>query len=76
MIHIKVAVPKDALNTLWNKSFNSEKNSAKSDSIKNNTHWMSRFEFQKKITICHGLGSRLNLAPFKKIWRQNSGRVK
>ena len=69
MIHIKVAVPKDALNTLWNKSFNSEKNSAKSDSIKNNTHWMSRFEFQKKFcNLSLDLGDRLNLALFKKIW--------
>ena len=54
--------------TLWNKSFNSEKNSANSDSIKNNTHWMSRFEFQNKIcNLSLDLEDRLYLAFTKQI---------
>jgi len=49
-------LPRNKLCTLWNKSFNSEKNSAKSDSIKNNTHLMSRLEFQKDLPFVIGLG--------------------
>ena len=38
---------------------------------------MSRYEFQNKIyNLSLDLGDRLNLALFKKIWWQNSGRVK
>ena len=45
----------------------------KSDSIKIDTFWMSRFEFQNKFcNLSLVLGDRLHLALFKKIWWHNS----
>ena len=44
-----------------------------SDSIKIDTFWMSRFEFQNKFcNLSLVLGDRLHLALFKKIWWHNS----
>ena len=58
---------------MWNKSFNSEKNSTNSDSIKRYASWMSRFEFQNKFcNLSLVLRDRLHLALFKKIWWHNS----
>ena len=43
-------------------------NSAKSNSIKNCTYWMSRFEIQNKFcNLSLVLGDRMHLALFKKI---------
>ena len=68
--------------TLCQRSFNSQKNSANPNSIKNHTQWMSRFEFQNKFcNLSLVLGDRLDLALLRKsgdithsyVFRRDSG---